>query len=125
MDKESEVLVELREAGLDVDAGIEYCGDEEDYLYAISLYEQSGRKRCEEIDKYLEEDNLKDLGTLIHSIKSTSASIGANELAAKALELEQACDNADKEYIEANIMEFIEDYTQLVKKLGEMDYGEK
>ena len=124
-DKESEVLVELREAGLDVDSGIEYCGDEEDYLYAISLYEQSGRKRCEEIEKYLEEDNLKDLGTLIHSIKSTSASIGANELAAKALELEKACDNAEKEYIEANIMEFIEDYTQLVKKLGEMDYGEK
>lgn len=52
-----------------------------------------------------------------HSIKSTSASIGAMELSEFAKQLEQAGKEEDFEFIENHIMQFIDYCGQMIKKL--------
>ena len=74
---------------LDQDVGLEYCaGDEEIYREIIEGYLEEDRRA--ELVKYYETDDLANYRVVAHAIKSTSLTIGATELSAKAKALEYA-----------------------------------
>ncbi len=89
-----------REIRLNVDSALVYaCGDEDFYLELLTDYAEAASDRCAELTSYLEAGNLKDYEILVHSIKSSSKTIGADELSELAKSLEAAAGDGDLDYV--------------------------
>ena len=56
-----------------------------------------------------------------HALKSTSLTIGAEELSEKARALEQAGRNGDTEYIRQNHSELLEAYDKVCRSIQELE----
>ena len=67
---------------------------------------------------HLEKENLKEYGVIVHSVKSTSATIGAMALSSKALLLEKAANEGDKDYITVDHPGFIKEYDRILEAIG-------
>ena len=74
-------LTPLVEAGMNVRLGLDYCcGEKEFYLEMLQTFaEQSGVKK-EEIESLYEAANWGDYAIKVHALKSTSLTIGEEEL---------------------------------------------
>jgi len=103
--------------GLDLDAGIKYCGDSEDYLFALKTYLDSSEKKAEEVEKYWAARDIENTTILVHGLKSSSRAVGALELGDFAERLEKACKNGDLEIPEKELGDFIIRFRQLAKDL--------
>ncbi len=89
-----------RQIGLNVDSALVYsCGDEDFYLELLTDYAKQASDRCAELTSYLEAGNLKDYEILVHSVKSSSKTIGADDLSELAKLLESAARDSDADYV--------------------------
>lgn len=89
-----------RQIGLNVDSALVYsCGDEDFYLELLTDYAKQASDRCTELTSYLEAGNLKDYEILVHSVKSSSKTIGADDLSELAKSLEAAARDSDADYV--------------------------
>ncbi len=112
------ILGRLASAGIDIEKGLEFCvGNEELYIELLREYIRGSEEKISDTAAFLEECDMKNYGTLVHSMKSTSKTIGANDLFESCLALEKAADSFDTDYIEANHDRMIEDYKNLVALL--------
>ena len=100
---------------LDIQAGLDYCGDAEDYLYALETYEKSVDEKADIISTNLESGDFESFTLNVHSLKSTSLAIGARELFQRAKDLEAAGKEEDAEVCRRDLPELI----SLYKELGE------
>ena len=116
---ESETVPSKIEAikDLNTEAGIDYCGDLEEYIEALKLYGSSTAEKSEKIKGFLENGDNKGLSMIAHSIKSTSRAIGANELSALAEEIEKNAESFDKEVLDEKVSVFLKEYESLGKKI--------
>ena len=105
---------------LDVDAGLAYCGDAEDYMMALQMYVNSAEMKAEEIEKYWEESDIKNTTIKVHALKSSSHSIGALALGEFAARLEEAGSSGNRKMLDANLGELISRYRQLARDLEPM-----
>lgn len=96
--------------------GLEFCGDAEDYLAAIEIYEASIEAKSAEIEMLSKKD-IETYTTKVHSLKSMSRAIGAEKLADMAFSLEQAGRNGNKEMIDEKTGELLEVYRKLKEPL--------
>ncbi len=108
-------LYDLKE--LDIESGIDYCGDSEDYLMALEMYLESVEKKADEIEKYWAERDIKNLTIKVHALKSSSRSIGALKLGEFAARLEKAGNSGDLETLEKELQELLSVYRQLGRDL--------
>ena len=89
-----------RQIGLNVDSALVYsCGDEDFYLELLTDYAGQASDWCAELTSYLEAGNLKDYEILVHSVKSSSKTIGADDLSELAKLLESAARDSDADYV--------------------------
>lgn len=89
-----------RQIGLNVDSALVYsCGDEDFYLELLTDYAGQASDRCAELTSYLEAGNLKDYEILVHSVKSSSKTIGADDLSELAKLLESAARDSNADYV--------------------------
>ena len=101
---------------LDQEVGLEYCaGDEEIYREIIEGYLEEDRRA--ELVKYYETDDLPNYRVVAHAIKSTSLTIGATELSAKAKALEYAAADGDRNYIRENNDAMLAMYSDILDKI--------
>lgn len=111
-------IEKARSIGLNVDEGIGYSGgDEAFYLEILSDYANTTAGKCASLQSFKEKADWKEYETLVHSIKSTSKTVGASDISDKALKLEKAAGSGDVAYIEANHMELISDIIDLTGKI--------
>ena len=103
---------------LDIDAGLDYCGDGESYIMALQMYRDSAQKKSEEIEKNWEDKDIKNMTIKVHSLKSTSRSIGANKLGELAERLEKAGKDGDERMLDENLGELISRYRKLAEDLA-------
>jgi len=113
---------------LNTAAGLSYHGDDIDlYLDILKmLYDSHNDVK---LQGYFEAKDWNNYQILIHSIKGSSKSIGAEQLSYHALMLENAAKTKDYDYILAQHTAFMEDFQELlgnirqhvVKKLSESD----
>ena len=76
---------------LDPETGIVYSGgDESLYLDILGEYYANGKDSYDSITKFYKEEDWKNYVIKVHALKSTSLTIGAKELSAKAKALEFA-----------------------------------
>ena len=90
----------LREAGVKTESGLRFCqGDETLYRTILGEYLQSADAHREDLRKYYEAGDWKNYGIQVHTLKSTSRTIGADSLSTMAAELEKASNREDEEFI--------------------------
>lgn len=85
---------------IDVEKGIEYCGDEEDYLDAIETYKKSINDRIGKLVNDFDKKDMEELTLGAHSLKSMSRAIGATQVAEISSALEQAGKAKDTDKIQ-------------------------
>lgn len=101
---------------LDQEVGLEYCAqDEEIYREIIEGYLDEDRRA--ELAQYYEEGDLQNYRVVAHAIKSTSLTIGATELSAKAKTLEFAAADGDANFIKENHDELMTMYSDILEKI--------
>ncbi len=101
---------------LDQEVGLEYCAqDEEIYREIIEGYLEEDRRA--ELAQYFEAEDLANYRIIAHAIKSTSLTIGATELSAKAKSLEYAAADGDAGFIKEHNDELMAMYTDILEKI--------
>ena len=109
----------LTQAGINVQMGLDYCCGEEDfYLEMLRMfYSQSEAKRDEIVALYTDA-NWKDYAIKAHALKSTSLTIGAEELSKQAKELELAGKKQDVGYIQDNHSVLLRMYEEVCESIA-------
>ena len=95
---ESTLFTALRRAGVDIASGMGFCGNsKEAYISILSEYASEHETRSKSIKEYYNKKQWDDYSIYVHSLKSTSKTIGAKSLseAAAALEAASAAKDAD------------------------------
>lgn len=87
-----------KDVHIDHEKGLTYCGGSEDFLKEIISMYAADDKRAE-IQKAYDEKDWDGYRILIHTVKSTSRTIGAMELGDEAQELEKAVKELDVDMI--------------------------
>lgn len=95
--------------GINVELGMSYCMDDEDF-YREVLEEYINSSKVSELTALFDAKDWDNYRIRIHAVKSTSLTIGAEELSAKALALETACKNGDAHTIETNHKDCLDMY---------------
>ena len=110
----------LREAGIDPETGLFYCqGDQELYHTLLREYERDYQERAEALHRNFEEENWKDYGIYVHSLKSTSRMLGAQELSEMAAALEAAAKAEDGDTIRRGHASVLARYETTVNAIRE------
>ncbi len=95
-------LRELSEKGFSVGTALGYCMNDADFCKELMRdYADSYEKRTAELDGALESGDMKLYRTYVHSLKSASKTVGADDVAELSLELEQASGRGDAELVSA------------------------
>ncbi len=112
-------LRDIRE--LDVEAGLSYCGDGEDYMMALETYLGSAEKKAKEIEEYWAAGDIKNTTVKVHALKSSSQAIGALELGEFAARLEKAGNSGDADTLDKELGELVSRYRQLARDLESLN----
>ncbi|MBO4746856.1 MAG: response regulator [Clostridiales bacterium] len=111
----------LSECGIDTDKGIANCaGDKDFYISILKEYSKDAQEKKAKLKGFLEEGNLKDYAILIHSLKSTSATIGAMAPSKLAQALEAAANDDNKDFVLENQDAFIKEYDTVLQAIGKV-----
>lgn len=125
---EKKQTLELKEVliigDLDIEKGIMYCGNQENYLEILSSQRDSGRETLQQTQETYERADWKNYIILVHGIKSAMMSIGAVHLSEMAKGLEFAGKGEDYAYIHKNHALMTEEYKRIMKILDECNYLE-
>jgi signal transduction histidine kinase/CheY-like chemotaxis protein/HPt (histidine-containing phosphotransfer) domain-containing protein len=104
----AENLLKFSAPGFDVERGIaRFGGDAEIYLDVLRSYLKNTPPLFEKLSEPIK-DNLADYAIVVHGIKASSRSIGAEPVGAKAEALEKAAKEGDIAFVNAENQRFIE-----------------
>ena len=93
------------------------CSDEDFYLELLTDYARSADDKCSELSSYLEKGDLKNYEILVHSLKSASKTVGADELSDRAKALEEASRDQNTDFVNANHEAFVTGFRELAAKI--------
>ncbi len=114
-DRSTPLFAALRKSGVDVVNGmVAFQNDEEFYKSILSEYASDHEDRRKNLTTYYDEKDWENYKILIHSLKSSSKTIGANELSSIALGLESAAKEGDGAAIEKDHDRAMEMYDTVV-----------
>ena len=100
--------------GLSAKLGLERVSGQMDvYEKTLKLLIKQIDKCCRDLGVFMEASDMKNFGIEVHSMKSSLANLGAMELSARALALEEASDRGDRAYCAANLEGFTEALNEL------------
>ncbi len=108
---------------LDPQKGMDYCGDAEDYLFALETFEASAPEKAGQIEESLTSEDWEALTTRIHSLKSTAGAIGATDLSERAKALELVARSGDLETVKRDTPDLLKEYRLLGQILGKVLEG--
>ncbi len=105
----------LRDNGIDTAKGLSHCGSDEAFYRSILLeYVKDADEKKNDLKKFLDSRDLKNYEILIHALKSSSRTIGAERPGKLAQELETACGKEDMEYVLSHHDAFVKEYEQVL-----------
>ena len=119
----------LRAEGVNIEAGLEYCGNEDDfYRTLLSEYVKGAEEKRKELEELFEKQDWKRYAIIVHALKGTSRMIGAISLSETAKTLQDAADLGEEEILNSRHGELLGSYASLVgairKELGPEGQGE-
>jgi CheY-like chemotaxis protein/HPt (histidine-containing phosphotransfer) domain-containing protein len=111
---------------VDAKEGLKNCGSVDSYLSILKVYYESAEMTRDNIESAYADKNIKDYTSYVHSLKSTSRTIGATELSKLSEMLEKAGNDHDAETIEEYHNELLNLYSIVIyslSKLPDFDNG--
>jgi HPt (histidine-containing phosphotransfer) domain-containing protein len=107
-------------AGLDIGKGLKrFNGDNDSYIDILRSYTINIPPLLNTAGK-VDKENLSDYAIIVHGIKSSCRSIGADTMGSKAEALEKAAKENDLPFVIANNAPFINEAEKLIGELKEM-----
>ena len=97
---------------INLETGLQYCMDSKSFLQKM-FAEFIDAKRVEKIQAAFDSGDVKNYQILVHALKSTSLSIGAEKLSEHAKSLELAAKENNVEEIQANHGDLMTDYEKV------------
>ena len=114
-----ELYSRLSRAGIDTDKGLGYCQyDDELYRTMLLEFEQGFEERLRTMQEYYDSRDARNYGILVHSLKSSSRTIGAEELAELSASLERAADGGRWDMITASHAAMTERYRSVAEEIS-------
>lgn len=114
----SVLMEQMEKLGIKTETGLRYCaGDQDFYASMLKDYIQAYPDRSSELKKFYKDGTWKDYKTVIHALKSTSKTIGAEELFTRARDLEDAAGKEDTEFLAKNHEAFLKCYQKMTDKM--------
>lgn len=104
---------------LDWQTGLMYAAGNEE-LYIEILKEYISDDKSIELEELLKAKDWDNYRILVHALKSTSKTIGVNELSEEARLLEYACKDGKFEYVIENHKNVMEHYKKLCRRIWEV-----
>ncbi|MCR5671181.1 MAG: EAL domain-containing protein, partial [Butyrivibrio sp.] len=96
---------------IDVEQGLKNCGSIDSYLSILKVYYESVEMTQNNIETTYADKNWKDYTSYVHSLKSTSRTIGAKDLSRLAEMMENAGNALDIETIDLHQNELLNMYS--------------
>ena len=106
--------------GLNLEAGVEHCETADDFIDALSVFAASISEKAGEISQFFEQKDWQKYTLKVHSLKSMSRVIGAEELGELSAELEIAGKSGDIKTIEEKTPQLLREYTSLRSALSRL-----
>ncbi len=114
----SEAKKILEKAGLNLSDGLRFCaGEESFYIEMLDSYSEGAASKGGLLEDYYREGKWNDYQILVHSIKSTSKTIGSEAAFSLAKSLEEAAGEGNSDFINVNHRKFMEIYKQLASDI--------
>ncbi len=116
MSKNSGGILKKLSQLLNVTSGMAFCcNDTEFYLQIIMTYIEEDK--TSEIKRCFEEKDFENYRILVHALKSTSRTIGADDMSEEARRLEHAARENDINYINENTQRVLLIYHKLISRI--------
>ena len=114
----------LAAAGIDLNEGLRFCGkDESFYIEMLDNYRDSCETKSKTLTSHLAAGNLHDYQILVHSIKSSSKTIGSDSAFTLAKSLEDASGAGDTAFINEHHDELLAMYGKLADTINDILKG--
>ena len=111
----------LSDIGINVQLGLDYCcGETEFYEEMLRMFRSQAEEKKAEIIALYESANWNDYTVKVHALKSTSLTIGAEQLAERARLLEQAGKKGNLDYIYHCHSALLELYDQICETIARL-----
>ena len=108
-------LKSLQGIGIDTNIGLKYSGNDlAMYKSILEAYSSEERTKSKNIQNSYQAKDWDNYGVYVHSLKSTSKTVGATELYEKAKELEKAAKENDIATVESNHDRVMDMYADVV-----------
>ncbi len=105
---------------IDVGEGLRNCGSVDSYFNIIKVYFESAQMTESNLENAYSDENWKDYTSYVHSLKSTSRTIGARSLSELAKKLEDAGNAGDIDTIREYQDELMNLYSIVIHTLSEV-----
>ena len=103
---------------INLEVGLKYCMDSKSFMVQMLTTFADGKK-ADKIQEKFDAQDWKNYQILVHALKSTSMSIGAEKLSEAAKNLELAAKNNEIDKILANHEGLMADYKKIREEIGE------
>ena len=110
---------QLNLPGINVEMGLNYCdGDQEFFLDMLQMFLNQSKVKREEIVSLYDSADWENYAIKVHALKSTSLTIGAEDLSAQAKELELAGKRGDAKFIQAHHSALLCAYDEICEQIA-------
>ncbi|MCR5774104.1 MAG: response regulator [Lachnospiraceae bacterium] len=115
----------LREAGVSTKAGLEYCMDDKSLYEEILLeYAADSKEKTADLERFLAEEDWENYKIRVHAVKSSSRTVGAEELFLTAQRLEGFSGEGNGDEVRKLHPGFIVEYKKLTELISDI-FGKK
>ncbi len=108
---------------LNTQLALGYCYNSEEFYKEVLLAYVEGDK-CERLNGFFEQEDWENYRILVHALKSTSLTIGAEALSEQARLLEMAAKKDEVDYIKKKHVSTMEEYVRLLRQIKEAFFVE-
>ena len=120
----SDLLKRLEQKGISVESAMKYFAcDEEFYLEMLGEFVRDSGRIMQELRSALADSDTDRYRITVHTLKSTSRTVGADDVSELAKALEAAAKNGDNDYISARSKELDELYCEKISLISEILEG--
>lgn len=105
----------LKNNGIDIDSALELLGDMEMYEETLNDFLEVSEDRMPLLEKYYQENNMKDYAIQVHAMKSDSNYLGFVTLAKMSLEHQLKSESDDSGYIKEHYHELKQEANRIIR----------
>ena len=112
----------LEQKGISLKDGMSFTGSNDKYISALQRYFNGYQTNKKAVEDYLNSMDVENFAIKVHSLKSNSRMIGANDLGAAFEELELAAKNNDTDLINKktpDVLKMYADIIEIIRPIGE------